>query len=163
MALTDKKRRFVDALQSGATNREAAIAAGYSEKTASQAGSKLAKDEDVLTEFGRRLKQRQVPSAEVKPPRKVKDTPPMGGEPDELSLAHTDDPREFLTELMNADGADLRMRLEAAKTLMPYAHGKVADQGKKDAKQKAAEEAGKGKYAQGKPPAAKPSLTMVKG
>ena len=43
MALTDKKRRFADALMSGASNRDAAIQAGYSEKTASQAGSKLAK------------------------------------------------------------------------------------------------------------------------
>lgn len=65
MALTDKKRRFVDALLSGATNREAAIAAGYSEKTASQAGSKLAKDPDVLAEVGRRLKQKQASSSEV--------------------------------------------------------------------------------------------------
>ncbi|XBG32168.1 terminase small subunit [Pseudomonas sp. 13.2] len=76
MALTDKKRRFVDALLSGASNRESAIAAGYSEKTASQAGSKLAKDPDVLAEVGRRLKQKQASSTEVKPSRKVKDEQP---------------------------------------------------------------------------------------
>ncbi|MGV2835400.1 terminase small subunit [Pseudomonas shirazensis] len=163
MALTDKKRRFVDALLSGASNREAAIAAGYSEKTASQAGSKLAKDPDVLAEVGRRLKQKQATSAEVKPSRKVKDDGVVEEGADEVELTHTDDPRVFLTELMNADGADMRMRLEAAKTLMPYAHGKVADQGKKDQKAEAAKEAGKGKYSQGKPPPGKPSLSMVKG
>lgn len=158
MALTDKKRRFVDALLSGATNREAAIAAGYSEKTASQAGSKLAKDPDVLAEVGRRLKQKQESSAEVKPGRKVKGEDPVEDEHGDVSLTVTADPRVFLTELMNADGADLRMRLEAAKTLMPYVHGKVADQGKKDQKAEAAKEAGKGKYSQGKPP-----LSVVKG
>lgn len=163
MALTDKKRRFVDALLSGASNREAAIAAGYSEKTASQAGSKLAKDEDVLTEIGRRLKQKQSTSAEVKPGRKVKGEPVEEEVGADVELTHTDDPRVFLTELMNADGADMRMRLEAAKTLMPYSHGKVADQGKKDQKAEAAKEAGKGKYSQGKPPQGKPSLSMVKG
>ena len=77
MALTDKKRRFVDALLSGATNREAALAAEYSEKTASQAGSKLAKDPDVLAEVGRRLKQKQASSTEVKPSRKVKAEQPQ--------------------------------------------------------------------------------------
>lgn len=158
MALTDKKRRFVDASLSGATNREAAIAAGYSEKTASQAGSKLAKDPDVLTEVGRRLKQKQETSVQVKPARKVKGDLPDQGEACEVELTHTDDPRAFLTELMNADQADMRMRLEAAKTLMPYVHGKVADQGKKDQKADAAKEAGKGKYSQGRAP-----LTVVKG
>ncbi|AJG13790.1 hypothetical protein RK21_02282 [Pseudomonas plecoglossicida] len=163
MALTDKKRRFVDALLSGASNREAAIAAGYSEKTASQAGSKLAKDPDVLAEVGRRLKRKQAASAEVKPGRKVKGDDLAEGESEEVALTHTDDPKAFLTELMNADGVDMRMRLEAAKTLMPYSHGKVADQGKKEQKAEAAKEAGKGKYSQGKPPAGKPSLSMVKG
>lgn len=166
MALTDKKRRFVDALLSGASNRDAAIAAGYSERTASQAGSKLAKDEAVLAEIGGRLKGRQVQAGQVKPERKVKAQPaaaPVDDGEDDVPLSTTDDPREFLTELMNANGADMRMRLEAAKTLMPYVHGKVADAGKKDIKKKAAEEAGKGRYAQGKPPAGKPALTMVKG
>lgn len=158
MALTDKKRRFVDALLSGKTNREAAIAAEYSEKTASQAGSKLAKDPDVLAEVGRRLKQNKPVSPEVKPVPKVKPEAMPANEVVEVELSTTDDPREFLTELMNADGADLRMRLEAAKTLMPYVHGKVADQGKKDQRAEAAKQAGKGRYAQGKPP-----LSVVKG
>lgn len=157
MALTDKKRRFVDALLSGKTNREAAIAAEYSEKTASQAGSKLAKDADVLAEVGRRLKQKKASGSEVKPGPKVKPESPSVDEAAEVELSTTDDPREFLTELMNADGADLRMRLEAAKTLMPYVHGKVADQGKKDQRAEAAKQAGKGRYAQGKPP-----LSVVK-
>ncbi|WP_109512790.1 terminase small subunit [Pseudomonas ovata] len=158
MALTDKKRRFVDALLSGASNREAAISAGYSEKTASQAGSKLAKDADVLAEFGNHLHQKAASSTKVKPSQKVKAKCPEDGAPDAPSFAETEDPQIFLTELMNSGDADLRMRLEAAKALMPYKHGKVADQGKKDAKADAAKNAGKGRYSQSRPP-----LTVVKG
>ena len=130
------------------------IAAGLSPASV----SKLAKDEHVLTEIGRRLKHKSSPSAEVKPSGKVKPESPENEQPEELSLTETDDPRAFLTELMNADGADLRMRLEAAKTLMPYVHGKVADQGKKEQKAEAAKQVGKGRYSQGKPP-----LSVVKG
>ncbi len=158
MALTDKKRRFADALQSGATNREAAIAAGYSEKTASQAGSKLARDPDVIAAIGRKLRAKTATPAEVKTARKV-NSPPEAGSPDDgLVFAEFDDPRDFLTAVMNEQSAEPRLRVDAAKALMPYVHGKVADQGKKEARQDAAKEAGRGRYAQGKPP-----LSVVKG
>src|SRR5690625_6734423 len=70
MALTDKKRRFAEALRSGASNRDAAIAAGYSEKTASQSGSRLAKDPDVLAHIGRKeavVEAQQQAKAEGRP------------------------------------------------------------------------------------------------
>src|SRR5690606_12974202 len=51
MALTPKKRRFIDAIRGGASNRDAAIAAGCPEKSASAAGSRLAKDPDVVNEL----------------------------------------------------------------------------------------------------------------
>ncbi|WP_269764983.1 terminase small subunit [Burkholderia ubonensis] len=41
MALTARKRKFADALMAGRSNKAAAIAAGYSAATASQAGSRL--------------------------------------------------------------------------------------------------------------------------
>ncbi|MCY1454435.1 hypothetical protein D9M71_715020 [compost metagenome] len=59
---------------------------------------------------------------------------------------------------MNEQAAEPRLRVDAAKALMPYIHGKVADQGKKEAVADAAKQAGKGRYAQGKPP-----LSIVKG
>jgi len=51
------------------------------------------------------------------------------------------DPKDFLKALMNDPGEDMKLRMEAAKTLMPFTHGKVADQGKKEAKQEEAEQA----------------------
>ena len=47
MALTGKKRLFADAVLAGKSNKDAAIAAGYSAATASAAGSRLVKDEQV--------------------------------------------------------------------------------------------------------------------
>lgn len=60
MALTPKKRAFVDALRGGASNKEAAIAAGYAASSASAAGSRLAKDPYVMaamagTTFNKKL------------------------------------------------------------------------------------------------------------
>jgi phage terminase small subunit len=158
MALTDKKRRFADALQSGASKRDAAIAAGYSEKTASQAGSKLAKDPDVIAHMARKTRVKNATPAEVKVAGKV-NSPTEAEVPDDvLVFAEFDDPRDFLVAVMNEQAAEPRLRVDAAKALMPYIHGKVADQGKKEARQDAAKEVGKGRYAQGKPP-----LSVVKG
>lgn len=152
MALTDKKRRFADALQSGATKREAAIAAGYSEKTASQAGSKLAKDPDVIAAIGRQLRAKSASRPEVKAVPKVNSVNPPADLDHGPIFAEFADPRDFLVAVMNEQDADPKLRVDAAKALMPYTHGKVADQGKKEAQQDAAKQAGKGKYAQSKPP-----------
>ncbi len=152
MALTDKKRRFADALRSGATNREAAIAAGYSEKTASQAGSKLAKDPDVIAAIGRHIRQRQSAPAEVKPARKVNSPQVDEAGVGELTFAEFDDPRDFLVAVMNEQGAEPKLRVDAAKALMPYLHGKVADQGKKEQKAAAADEVSKGRFGARPPP-----------
>ncbi|MFY3832618.1 terminase small subunit [Achromobacter xylosoxidans] len=53
MALTDKKRRFVDALLSGLSGTKAAIHAGYSENGAAQAAARLMRDKHVLAALGR--------------------------------------------------------------------------------------------------------------
>lgn len=152
MALTDKKRRFADALLSGASNRDAAIAAGYSEKTASQAGAKLAKDPDVIAAIGRHLRDRQAASTEVKPGRKVKAPPPEDGAVGELDLGDFDDPMDFLKAVMNEQAAEPKLRVDAAKALLPYKHGKVADQGKKEQKAAAADQVSKGRFGARPPP-----------
>jgi phage terminase small subunit len=53
VALNQKKKAFADAKRAGKSNRDAAIAAGLSEKTAAQAGSRLAKDPDVIAYLAR--------------------------------------------------------------------------------------------------------------
>lgn len=57
------------------------------------------------------------------------------------------DPQAFLEALMDDVNADPRMRLEAAKALMPFKYAKLGEGGKKDVKQDAAKKAAAGKFA----------------
>ena len=67
------------------------------------------------------------------------------------SLTHKD-PKVFLLALMNDLAADVNLRADAAKALLPFMCQKVADAGVKDAKQDAAKKAGTGKFGASAPP-----------
>lgn len=135
MALTDKKRRFVQALQSGLSGAKAAIHAGYSEKGAAVAASRLMKDKDVQEALGR-----------VNQVNKLKEEAAASGK--SISLPDLgklySDPLEFLKAVANDPEQDMKLRVDAAKAWVPYVHGKIGEQGKKDAKKKAAGEAAVG-------------------
>ncbi|MDF3851363.1 terminase small subunit [Achromobacter denitrificans] len=135
MALTDKKRRFVQALQSGLSGAKAAIHAGYSEKGAAVAASRLMKDKDVREALGR-----------VNQVNKLKEEAAASGK--SISLPDLgklySDPLEFLKAVANDPEQDMKLRVDAAKAWVPYVHGKIGEQGKKDAKKKAAGEAAVG-------------------
>ena len=135
MALTGKKRAFADAVLAGFSNKEAAIRAGYSEATASAAGSRLVKDKDVVA----RLDQvRQAPISDGQ-----KRSLPTGPEStDTIDIPHTADPIEFLTTVMNEPAADLRYRMDAAKAMLPFKHKKLGEGGKKEQTGEKAKEAG---------------------
>lgn len=61
-------------------------------------------------------------------------------EPDILQVAATyDDPLKFLKAVMNDASTDAKMRVDAAKAMLPYVHQKLGEGGKKEAKQDAAE------------------------
>lgn len=67
------------------------------------------------------------------------------------AMAKTD-PQAFLLAVMNDMGSDARLRIDAAKALMPFMHQKLGEGGKKDAKNDAAKKAGAGKFAAAAPP-----------
>lgn len=139
MALTEKKRKFAAALKSGASNKEAAIAAGYSENSASQAGSRLAKDPEVLAEMDRKGAVEKA-KAEHKPM-------------DLSQLAGTfRDPKAFLEAMMNDMGEDPKLRFEAAKTLLPYSHAKKGELGKKEQADAKSEKVAAGRFSRAAPP-----------
>lgn len=206
MALTPKKRKFVEALLNGALQKDAAIFAGYSESSASQAGSRLAKDPDVIAHLERnKHKIKTVNSQKTdeenvnsepekvnkstvkvnKSAQKVNKTPARVNKSSEkvnksepetsvqaapvkaetVNVNSTGeltnlaaDPVLVLQEIMNNVSEDPKLRLEAAKALMPYVHGKVAAQGKKEERQGRAKEAAK-KFA----PSAPPKLVVNNG
>jgi len=146
MALTEKKRRFADALLSGASNKKAAIDAGYSEKTAPQAGSKLAKDPDVLAYLERRRKFDQA-KEEVKA-----ETQKVNSERAAETEASGNDPIAFLERMMANELEDPKLRIDAAKALLPYKHAKKGELGKKEQAQVKASEVAQGRFGSRKPP-----------
>lgn len=138
MALTGKKRAFADAVLAGFSNKEAAIRAGFSEKTASAAGSRNVKDPDVKAYLDAHRKSADGGAKSA--PQKFA---PLD---DAIEIPPTADPVEFLTKVMNEPAADLRLRIDAAKAMLPFKHKKLGEGGKKDEKDAAAKKAGAGRF-----------------
>jgi len=143
MALTAKKRRFADAVLAGKANKDAAIEAGYSAATASAAGSRLVKDKDVaLYLAAHRIQQESKPE----PAGRSGSTARAPVDFDIDAMTSFTDPKAFLIAAMNDGRTEPKLRVDAAKALMPFVHAKVGEAGKKDAKAEAAKKAA-GKFA----------------
>lgn len=142
--LTDLQRKFVEAYLATAEGRgkpgRAAVAAGYSDKHAAVTACRLLKDARIV--------------AAIELARGA------GGKlPEPETIPATDDPLAFLKAAMNSREASLRMRLDAAKALMPFMHPKKGETGKKEAAQAAAKATGaSGRFKPGPRP---PTLRMV--
>ena len=147
MALTEKMKKFARAIVEGATNKEAAISAGYAEKTASQQGSKLKNDSEIIVYIEKLKSEKEGRSltptkTQVKPESSCEDDNPF-----EDNYAQ-DDPLQFLIDVMNDKDNEMGLRLHAAKAALPYKHGKVAEKGKKETKADEAKQAtNSGKFA----------------
>jgi phage terminase small subunit len=159
MALTGKKKLFADAVLIGKSNREAAIAAGYSVKTASAAGSRLVKDKEVAKYLESRRKVADSPKVEAKAepgvePPAVDHSPPApaAGQLD-LGLLNKFyvDPKDFLMAAMNDFELEPKHRIDCAKSLMPFKHKKLGEGGKKEETEEAAKKAA-GRFSPGAPP-----------
>lgn len=53
---------------------------------------------------------------------------------------------------MNNESEDPKLRVYAAKTMMPYIHSKMGEQGKKENKKEKANEVTQGRFAPSSPP-----------
>lgn len=155
MALTAKKKAFADAVIAGKTNKDAAIAAGYSEKTASAAGSRLVKDKDIAAYIashknGKKKTTKKPQESEQAPP--PDDAEKKGYTEFDLDkILHYADPKAFLLAVMNDQDTDRKLRVDAAKGLLPFMHVRLGEGGKKDAAAEAAKKAGN-KFAPTSPP-----------
>lgn len=132
MALTSKKRRFVESKAAGASNREAAEAAGYAAGSASAAGSRLAKDPEVVAALEKLKSGRNV-----KREPECEDAAPVAAEESSgelINLPCTEDPLLWLLALMNDPDAKVFDRRNAAQAALPYCHGKKSSLGKKEQK-----------------------------
>jgi phage terminase small subunit len=153
MAFNSKKRLFADAVLAGKSNRDAAIAAGYSPPTASAAGSRLVKDKDVVAYLSeRRKKGAGRPKKQQTTEDAAMTSAAVAAGFDLSAILTFSDPKAFLLAAMNDQNTEPKLRIDAAKTLMPFVHAKVGEAGKKDAKADAAKKVGAGKFASTAPP-----------
>lgn len=152
MALTGKKRLFAEALLAGKSNKMAALAAGYSAASASAAGSRLAKDKDVLAHL-----QRKAKAVSAAPPASAGAESSTGSFDLSQALSHRD-PRAFLLAAMNDNLLEPKLRIDAAKALMPFEFAKKGEGGKKEQLADAAK-----KVASRFSPAAPPKLVANNG
>lgn len=143
MALSEKMKKFAQAVVDGLSNKEAAISAGYAEKTASQAGSKLRKDPEIIVYIEKLKADKEGRSlTSEKPKVKTANTYEDDNPLDDEDYAK-DDPLQFLIDVMNKS-SDMFLRFNAAKAALPYVHGKVAEKGKKETKADEAKKATQG-------------------
>lgn len=163
MALTPKMRKFAEAIIEGKSNKDAAISAGYSPETASQQGSKLSKNPEIL-DYIEKLKADkkltpkpekvkaenpvQVIQVEHIDPRVEQASGQFVGR-DDIAVGGVDDPLEYLKKVWTDEGEDPDLRLKAAQAAMPYVHGKVGTKGKKESQRDDARDiaGGGGKFA----------------
>ena len=157
MALTPKKRAFVDAVRGGASNKDAAIAAGYAASSAAQAGARLAKDRFVIEALtGQSVNKKVNKFVKGSPPATAapsvadgQDLPAeeQGDAAFDLSRAlRFSDPKDFLLATMNDFEAEAKLRVDAAKALMPFIHPRKGESGKKEVAKDKAAGAAQGKF-----------------
>ena len=157
MALTPKMRKFAHAVVDGMSNKDSAITAGYEEKTASQAGTRLAKNPEILAyieklkadkklkQGGEKLKvevKAEIVEVQVAEPRHEQPRSEFIGR-DEIAIGSHEDPLEYLKSVWMDKEQDEELRVACAKAALPYVHGKVADKGKKQTKAEEAQNAAK--------------------
>lgn len=148
MAITVKMRAFAQAVVGGMSNKDAAISAGYSEKTAMQQGAKLAKLPGVIAHIEKLSAGKKLTSTDEKltPPKskpvstiqavKVEtEYEEASGEfvgRDEIPIGSKDDPLEYLKSVWTDECQDEELRIACARAALPYVHGKVSEKGKKE-------------------------------
>ena len=167
MSLTAKMRKFAQAVVSGLSNKDSAITAGYAEKTAAQAGAKLAKNPDIISYIEKLKADKKLTSDSQKvkvEKEKVKAenfVEVVSVEPeveqangqfvgrDDIAIVGIDDPLEYLKTIWTNKEEDPDLRLKAAQAAMPYVHGKVGTKGKKETQKDEARDiaGGAGKFA----------------
>ncbi|MEE4148386.1 terminase small subunit [Pseudomonas viridiflava] len=142
MALTPKQRAFVDAVRGGASKKNAAIAAGYAAGSASAAGTRLAKHPNVMAALGSAPVNKKVKAPAASPAPGTTSADPVEPQEPSFDLAKAlsfTDPKDFLMATMNDFGQEPKLRVDAAKALMPFVHQRRGEGGKKEqAKEKAA-------------------------
>lgn len=145
--LTAKKRLYAEARLSGRNIKDSAIAAGYSESTARQSGSRLERDEDVRSYLERLGFSPTVPAKKEKPKEPAKKSGPSETQAAKsiadratIPMDNYDDPIEYMKAVVNAQMEDPKLRLDAAKAWDAAIRGRAQAKGKKEEQAERAKE-----------------------
>lgn len=130
--LTPTQELFFQATLRGEKPEQAAISAGL--KSPKPSGFRMRKHPAIVAA----LAAVGIPTSGIKP-TKPGSTEAVSEEEAAAELAtieirETEDPKVFLTALMNCPKAGVKARLEAAKALLPFEHSKIGEKGKKATK-----------------------------
>ena len=148
--LTPTQELFFQATLRGEKPEQAAISAGL--KSPKPSGFRMRKHPAIVAA----LAAVGVSTSGIKPAKpgstEASSEEDAAAELATIEIPETEDPKVFLTALMNCPKAGVKARLEAAKALLPFEHAKVGEKGKKESQVDAAHEVAKGKFSAGRPP-----------
>ncbi|HCA5292631.1 hypothetical protein QZJ98_11935 [Acinetobacter baumannii] len=124
MALTQRKKAFAHARFQGKKKEEAAVLAGYSERSAAAKGCQLENDPDVVAYLASLNSQGGGGL----------DATPLGEaaiQAEFRAMENVSNSLEFLKTIYKNPRIDRKIRIEAAKAALPYEFGKVGEDGVK--------------------------------
>lgn len=136
MALTQKKKAYAQARLQGKKTKEAAVMAGYSERSAAAKGSQLESDPDVVAYLASFNSQGGGGL----------DGTPLGEaaiQAEFIAMDKVSNSLEFLKTIYKNPRIDQRTRIDAAKAALPYEFGRVGEKGIKEGRQDEANETAK--------------------
>ena len=154
--LTETQERFFQATLRGEKPHQAALSAGLSPNSAKASGFRMRKHPAIVAA----LAAVGIATKNVKPTAPgaaTESAEDAAADIATVDIEATEDPKVFLTALMNSPKAGVKARLEAAKALLPFEHSKIGEKGKKATKADGAKETATGTnaYATRKPPSLK--------
>lgn len=135
MVLNSKKEAFAQAIVDGMGKEEACIHAGYSPKTARQQANRLMKDPEVVSLVTKLTKN----CDKCDNCHNSEESNDSADETPANAYDGIGDPKIFLKQIMMDAGVHEKLRIEAAKALLPYEYGRISDVGKKEAQKDTAE------------------------
>lgn len=132
--LTPTQELFFQATLRGEKPEQAAISAGL--KSPKPSGFRMRKHPAIVAALA------AVGIGTKSAPTGKPEATPDESEPDivTIEIPETEDPKVFLTALMNSPKAGVKARLEAAKALLPFEHSKIGEKGKKVTKAEGAKD-----------------------
>lgn len=136
MALTQKKKAYAQARLQGKKTKEAAVLAGYAERSAAAKGSQLESDPDVVAYLASLNSQGGGGL----------DATPLGEaaiQAEFLAMENVSNSLEFLKTIYKNPRIDRKIRIDAAKAALPYEFGRVGEKGIKEGRQDEANDAAK--------------------